>query len=66
MANPESASGAQEAQQQVSEKRLFLSQKRERNDDLVQTIQELEGRIGKLDRDIIETDEKLAQENDSL
>lgn len=66
MANPESASWVEQSQQEISEKRLFLSQKQERNSDLVQTIQELEGRIWKLEESIGITDEKLATENDTL
>lgn len=66
MANPESAFWVEQSQQEISEKRLFLSQKQERNNDLVQTIQELESRIWELAKNIGITDEKLAAENDAL
>ncbi len=66
MADIESKSAVEDAQQEIGEKALTLSQKQETNADLVQTIQELEWKINKTEKDIWDTERNITKQNQLL
>lgn len=66
MADIESQSAVENAQQAIGEKALTLSQKQETSADLIQTIRELEWKISKTEKDIWDTERNIGEQNQLL